>query len=40
MMSIVQELLFIVSNYPGGYRMLYDILYDSPPKGKGIEGNI
>lgn len=28
-MSIVQELLYIVSNYPGGYRILYDILYDS-----------
>lgn len=30
-MSIVQELLYIVSNYPGGYRVLYDILYDSQP---------
>lgn len=28
-MSIVQELLYVVSNYPGGYRLLYDILYDS-----------
>lgn len=30
-MSIVQELLYVVSNYPGGYRVLYDILYDSQP---------
>jgi DNA-binding transcriptional regulator PaaX len=32
-MSIVQELLYIVSNYPGGYRLLYDLLYDSQPPG-------
>ena len=32
-MSIVQELLYIVSNYPGGYRILYDILYDSKAPG-------
>lgn len=30
-MSIVQEVLYAVSNYPGGYRLLYDILYDSQP---------
>jgi hypothetical protein len=33
-MSIVQKILYIVSNYPGGYRILYDLLYDSkPPEG-------
>lgn len=30
-MSFVQEILFTVSNYPGGYRTLYDILYDGKP---------
>ena len=28
-MSLVQNILYAVSNYPGGYRILYDILYDS-----------
>ena len=28
-MSIVQEILFILSDYPGGYRTIYDILYGS-----------
>lgn len=33
-MSLVQEILYIVSNYPGGYRIIYDILYDGkPPNG-------
>lgn len=27
-MSIVQEILKSVSNYPGGYRILYDIIYE------------
>ena len=27
-MSLVQEILYTISNYPGGYRILYDILYD------------
>lgn len=27
-MSLVQEILYIFSNYPGGYRIIYDILYD------------
>jgi len=27
-MSLVQRVLYTVSNYPGGYRILYDILYD------------
>ena len=30
-MSITQEILFTVSNYPGGYRFLYDLIYDSRP---------
>ena len=30
-MSIVQEILYTVSNYPGGYRLIYNILYDSQP---------
>jgi hypothetical protein len=30
-MSIIQEILYIVSNYPGGYRTIYDILYDGQP---------
>src|SRR3989344_214707 len=30
-MSIVQEIFYILSNYPGGYRAIYDILYDSKP---------
>ena len=32
-MSLVQEILYIVSNYPGGYRLIYDLLYDSRPPG-------
>jgi Phenylacetic acid-responsive transcriptional repressor len=31
-MSFVQELLYVVSNYPGGYRLIYDIVYSSKPK--------
>lgn len=31
-MSLVQEILYTFSNYPGGYRLLYDILYEK--KGK------
>ena len=27
-MSLIQKILYTVSNYPGGYRILYDILYD------------
>lgn len=30
-MSLVQEILYIVSNYPGGYRVIYDMIYDSQP---------
>lgn len=33
-MSLVQEILYAVSNYPGGYRILYDILYDNQPPSK------
>lgn len=36
-MSILQELLYAVSNYPGGYRLLYDILYDSQPPTSRID---
>ena len=25
---MVQEILYIVSNYPGGYRTIYDLIYD------------
>ena len=32
-MSIVQKLLFVVSNYPGGYRLIYDIIYSSEKPG-------
>jgi|SRR3989344_1931688 len=40
-MSLVQEILYIVSNYPGGYRTIYDILYDSkPPPSKSDRYNI
>lgn len=28
-MSIVREILYALSNYPGGYRVIYDIIYDS-----------
>lgn len=31
-MSLVQEILYTFSNYPGGYRLLYDIIYEN--KGK------
>ena len=27
-MSLVQEILYVFSNYPGGYRIIYDILYN------------
>ncbi|MDP2641845.1 MAG: hypothetical protein Q8P21_00935 [bacterium] len=33
-MSLVQEILYTVSNYPGGYRIIYDILYDGKPPGQ------
>ncbi len=33
-MSLVQEIFYILSNYPGDYRMLYDILYDGKPPGQ------
>lgn len=36
-MSLVQEILYIFSNYPGGYRTIYDILYDSKPPGQSDE---
>lgn len=35
-MSIVQELLYAISNYPGGYRLIYDLLYDSQPPASKI----
>jgi DNA-binding transcriptional regulator PaaX len=33
-MSLIQEILYTLSNYPGGYRILYNIIYDSQPPGK------
>lgn len=33
-MSIVQEILKAVSNYPGGYSLLYDIIYENKDKPK------
>ena len=36
-MSLVQEILYAVSNYPGGYRIIYDILYDGKPPGQNSE---
>lgn len=27
-MTLVQEILYTFSNYPGGYRLLYDIIYE------------
>jgi DNA-binding transcriptional regulator PaaX len=33
-MSIVQKILKAISNYPGGYRLLYDIVYDDDNKSK------
>lgn len=35
-MSLVQEILYTVSNYPGGYRIIYDIIYNGQPPGKEI----
>ncbi len=31
-MNFVQELLYVVSNYPGGYRLIYDMVYEARPK--------
>jgi len=42
-MSLVQEILYTLSNYPGGYRIIYDILYDGKaPKqsDKSFENNL
>lgn len=33
-MSLVQEILYTVSNYPGGYRLLYNIIYENSPPAK------
>jgi DNA-binding transcriptional regulator PaaX len=33
-MSLVQDLLYAVSNYPGGYRIIYDLIYGSKPLSK------
>jgi len=33
-MSLVQDILFTVTNYPGGYRLLYDIIYENKPPAK------
>lgn len=33
-MSLIQEILYTVSNYPGGYRTIYNIIYDSQPPGE------
>lgn len=33
-MSLVQEILYTLSNYPGGYRVIYDIIYDGQAPGK------
>jgi DNA-binding transcriptional regulator PaaX len=34
-MSILKDLLFTVSNYPGGYRVIYDLIYKE--KGSGLK---
>lgn len=39
-MSLVQEILYTVSNYPGGYRIIYDILYDGQPPGRRKSRNL
>jgi DNA-binding transcriptional regulator PaaX len=40
-MSITQEILFTISNYPGGYRLIYDLIYDSnPPSSKKDEDKL
>ncbi len=36
-MSLVQEILYIVSNYPGGYRVIYDLIYDGKPPGEDFD---
>ena len=36
-MSLVQELLYIVSNYPGGYRTIYDLIFDGERPGSDKE---
>ncbi len=33
-MSLVQEILYTVSNYPGGYRAIYNIIYQNSPPAK------
>lgn len=38
-MSLVQEILYTVSNYPGGYRIIYNIIYNGQPPGKEIRKN-
>ena len=32
-MSFVQEVLYAVSNYPGGYRLIYNLLYNEKKPG-------
>jgi len=39
-MSLVQEILYAVSNYPGGYRIIYDILYDGQPPNRRKNRNL
>ena len=31
-MSLVKEILQVVSNYPGGYRLIYDLIYEKGAK--------
>ena len=33
-MSLVQEILYTISNYPGGYKLIYNVLYDNKPPNK------
>jgi len=33
-MSLVQEILYTVSNYPGGYKILYNLIYKSRSPGE------
>ena len=36
-MSLVQEIFYTLSNYPGGYKVIYDILYDGKPPNQSDE---
>ena len=36
-MSLIQEILYTVSNYPGGYRTIYNLIYDGKPPGEDFD---